>query len=112
MNQILCKKQQIDNIAYLDADYRKVEVYSYGQELAHLTMDEKQILGQTLTTFPTLVRRGLGMLNTKPVKLEFIDGAKLYHARSLPVPQLLEATIKKEFKRLKYTDVFNRSADS
>jgi hypothetical protein len=27
---------------------------------------------------------GLGMLNIKPVKLEIIDGAKPYHARSFP----------------------------
>jgi hypothetical protein len=68
----------------LDADYRKVEVDPYVQELAHLahlTKDEKQVLGETLKKFPTLFRGGLGMLNIKPVKLEFIDGAKPYHAR-------------------------------
>jgi hypothetical protein len=29
----------------LDADYRKVEVDPYVQDLAHLTEDEKQVLG-------------------------------------------------------------------
>jgi hypothetical protein len=38
----------------LDADYRKVEVDPFVQELKHLTMDEKQTLGQTLKKFPTL----------------------------------------------------------
>jgi hypothetical protein len=53
----------------LDADYRKVEVYPFVEELKHLTMDEKQILGQTLKKFPTLFGGGLGMLNIKPVRL-------------------------------------------
>jgi hypothetical protein len=52
------------------------------------------------------------MLNIKPVKLELIDGAKPYHARSFPVSQSLEATTKTEMKRLTDIDVFNRSSDS
>jgi hypothetical protein len=60
----------------LDADYRKVEVDPYVQELAHLTKEEKQVLGETLKKFPTLFGGGLGILNIKPVKLELIDGAK------------------------------------
>jgi hypothetical protein len=60
----------------LDADYRNVEVDPYVQELAHLTKEEKQVLGETLKKFPTLFGGGLGMLNIKPVKLELIDGAK------------------------------------
>jgi hypothetical protein len=78
----------------LDADYHKIEVDPYVQELAHLTKDEKQVLGETLKKFPTLFGGGLGMLNIKPVELELIDGAKPYHARPFPVPQSLEATTK------------------
>jgi hypothetical protein len=65
MNQIFCKKKH----RILDADYRKVEVNPYVQELAHLTKDEKQALGETLKKFPTSFGGGLGMLNIKPVKL-------------------------------------------
>jgi hypothetical protein len=83
----------------LDADYRKVEVDPFVQELEHLTEDEKQ-LGKTLKKFPTLFGGGLGMLNIKPVRLELIDGAKPYHASSFPVPQSLEVTTKNEMKRL------------
>jgi hypothetical protein len=53
----------------LDADYRKVEVYPFVEEVKHLTMDEKQILGNTLKKFPTLFGGGLGMLNIKSVRL-------------------------------------------
>jgi hypothetical protein len=53
-------------------------------------------MGETLKKFPTLFVGGLGMLNSKPVKLELIYGAKPFHARQLPVPQLLEANTKKE----------------
>jgi hypothetical protein len=68
-------------------------------------------VGETLKKFPTLFGGGFGMLNIKPVKLELIDGAKPYHARTLPVPKSLEATTKKEVKRLTDIDVFNRSSD-
>jgi hypothetical protein len=96
----------------LDADYRKVEVDPFVEELNHLLMDEKQILGNTLKKFPTLFVGGLGMLNIKPVKLELIDGTKPHHARPFPVPQSLEATTKTEMKRLTDIDVFNRSSYS
>jgi hypothetical protein len=82
------------------------------QELAHLTKDEKQVLGETLKKFPTLFGGGLEMLNIKPVRLELVDGAKPYHAISFPIPQSLEATTKKEAKRLKDIDVIKRSSDS
>jgi hypothetical protein len=82
------------------------------EELEHLTMDEKQILGQTLKKFPTLFGGGLGMLNIKPVRLKLVDGSKPYHTRPFPVPQYLEATTKTEMKRLTDIDVFNRNSDS
>jgi hypothetical protein len=53
----------------LDADYRTGEVDHYVQELAHLTKEEKQVLGETLKKCATLFGGGLGMLNIKPVKL-------------------------------------------
>jgi hypothetical protein len=43
----------------LDADYRKVEVYPFVQELKPIKVDEKRILGTTLKTFPTLFGGGL-----------------------------------------------------
>jgi hypothetical protein len=73
---------------------------------------KNQILGKTLKKIPTLFGGGLGMLHTKPVRLELIDGAKPYHEIPFPVPQSLEATTKTEMKRLTYIDVFNRSSDS
>jgi hypothetical protein len=57
----------------LDADYCKVEVDPFVEELKHLTMDEKQILGQTLKKFPTLFGGGPGMLNIKPVRKDRIN---------------------------------------
>jgi hypothetical protein len=37
---------------------------------------------------------------------------QIYHARPFPVPQLSEATTKKEAERLIDIDIFNRSSDS
>jgi hypothetical protein len=108
---ILQEAEKIQN-HILYADYRKVDVDPFVQELEHLTKDEKQILGKTLKKFPTLFGGGLGMLNIKPVRLELIDGANPYHARPFPVPQSLEATTKTEMKRLTDIDIFNRSSDS
>jgi hypothetical protein len=68
------------------------------QEVAHLTKDEKQVVGDTLKKYAIFFCGGIGMLNIKPVKLYLIDGAKPYHARPFPVQQSLEATTKKEVK--------------
>jgi hypothetical protein len=69
-------------------------------------------MGETLKSFPTLLGGGLVMLNIKPVKLELIDGEETYHARPFRVPQSLDGTTKKYFKRLTDTEVFNRCSDS
>jgi hypothetical protein len=58
----------------LDADYHKVEVDPFVEELKHLTMYETQILGETLKELPTLFGGGLGMLNIKSVRLELMMG--------------------------------------
>jgi hypothetical protein len=81
----------------LDADYRKVKVDPFVQELEHLTKDGKK-LGKTLNKFPTLFGGGLRMLDIKPVRLELIDGENHYHARPFPVPQSLEANKEKELR--------------
>jgi hypothetical protein len=60
--------QEAEKNHILDADYRKVEVDQFIQELKHLTMDEKQILSKTQKKFPTLFGGGLGMLNIKPIR--------------------------------------------
>jgi hypothetical protein len=65
---ILQEAEKIHN-RILDAYYRKVEVDPFVQEIKHLTMDEKQILGKTLKKFPTVFGGGLAMLNIKPVRL-------------------------------------------
>jgi hypothetical protein len=96
----------------LDADYRKVEVDPFVQELEHLAKNDKQTLGKTLKKIPTFFGGGLGMLNITPVRLYFICGANTYHARPFTVPQSLEATTKTEMKRLSDTYVFNRRSDS
>jgi hypothetical protein len=80
MDQIFCKKQNRDRNRIQDADYRKVEVDPFVQELEHLTKDEKQTLGRTLKKFPTFFGGGLG--------------AKRNHARPFTIPQSLEATKK------------------
>jgi hypothetical protein len=57
---ILQEAEKIQN-HILDADYRKIEVDTFVQELAHLTEDEKQVLGKTLKKLPTLFGGGLNL---------------------------------------------------
>jgi hypothetical protein len=55
-------------------------------------------LVKTLKNFPTLFGGGLGMLNIKPVRLEWIDGAKPYYTIPFALPQSLKVTIKRKLK--------------
>ena len=47
----------------LDADYSKVDTKKYVKTLKYLTVDKKQMLGETLDKFPMVLGRGLGQLN-------------------------------------------------
>ena len=96
----------------LDADYSKIEIDPFVQELNHLTPDQRQLLAQTLKKFPTLFSGGLGELKIPPISLELVEGAKPYHAKPFPIPKSLEHTTKTEMTRLTGIKVFDKNPDS
>lgn len=96
----------------LDADYSKVDVEGYVNELDQLNDKEKLLLIKTLSQFDELFSGGLGTLNVKPVHLELVEGAKPYHSKPFPIPKSLERTTKVEMERLTDIDVFEKNHDS
>jgi hypothetical protein len=85
----ITKEEEERHERILDADYTKVEVDIYVQELKHLSKDEKHKLAQNLKQFTSLFGGGMGVLNIKPINLDLIDGGKPYHAKPFPVPHFL-----------------------
>ena len=96
----------------LDANYSKVDIDPFVNELQHLNTTEQQQLATLLKKFPVLFGGGLGLLNIPPISLELINGAKPYHAKPFPVPHSLEQTTKKEINRLTSIGVFEKNYDS
>ena len=97
----------------LDADYSKVDLEAYIEELKHLNKEERSLLQKVLSSHPTLFGGGLGQLNINPIHLELTDGAKPYHARrAFPIPQAYKATTKKEMDRLVSIGVLEKNSDS
>ena len=96
----------------LDADYSKVDINSYVQELENLTPEQRDALGHTLKKFPILFGCRLGTLNIPPIDLELKEGAKPYHAHLFPIPQCYERTTKVEIDRLTKIGVLNNNYDS
>ena len=66
----------------LDADYSKVDMHEYVEELTHLSTTEKKSLNHVLQSHPTLFGGGLGELDIKPVSLEVKEEAVPYHAKA------------------------------
>ena len=96
----------------LDADYSKVDLSEFVQELKHLSPSEQIQLKNTLERHKPLFQGGLGVLQVKPVHLELQDGAVPYHARAFPVPKSLEAATRKEIDRLTDLNVLKKSHES
>jgi len=96
----------------LDANYSKVDINEYVDNLRHLNTQEKRLLKETLNSHKNLFQGGLGTLNIKPIHLELIDNAKPYHAKAFPIPQSLEKTTKVEMERLRGIGVFEKTYDS
>ena len=96
----------------LDANYSKVDVHEYVEELTHLSIPEKKSLKHILQSHPTLFGGGLGELDIPPVSLEVKEGAVPYHARAYPVPYAYEEAAKTEVKRLCSIGVLEKNHDS
>ena len=65
-----------------------------------------------LLDFESLFDGTLGDWNRPPVSIEMKDGAKPYHGRPYPIPQIHKATLMKEIDRLMGIGVLKRQSSS
>jgi hypothetical protein len=65
-----------------------------------------------LLDYEALFDGTLGDWNRPPVSIEMKDGAKPYHGRSHPIPQIHKATLMKEINRLMGIGVLKRQSSS
>ena len=84
-------------IGILDAKYDKADLPEIVRtSCPHLTPSERDMLLSLLLDYESLFDGTLGDWNRPPVSIELKDGAKPYHGRSYPIPQIHKATLMKE----------------
>lgn len=96
----------------LDAHYEKADISATVDDITHLTNAEKSQLKSLLFKYESLFDGTLGNWNTPPVDFELKDGAKPFHARAYPIPQVHEATLRKDVERLCKLGVLRKCNDS
>jgi hypothetical protein len=74
----------------------------------HLTPSQRDKLLSLLLDFESLFDGTLGDWNRPPVSIELKDGAKPYHGRPYPIPQIHKTTLMKEIDRLMGIGVLKR----
>jgi len=96
-------------IEILDAKYDKANLPAIVRDnCAHLTPLQREKLLSLLLDFESLFDGTLGDWNRPPVSIELKEGAKPYHGRPYPIPQIHKATLMKEINRL--VDMSNEEA--
>ena len=96
----------------LDANYKKADLDEVVRNIPHLTEEQKSQVLSLLYKHQSLFEGKLGLWNTPPVSLELEENAKPFHARAFPIPQIHEATIRKECERLCKEGVLEKDSNS
>ena len=96
----------------LDAHYEKADLEKVVSEQGHLSQLEQKLLLKLLRDFEELFDGTLGEWRTKPVSLELKAGAKPYHAKAFPIPQIHELPTKKECERMCKIGVLRKANES
>jgi hypothetical protein len=88
-------------IEILDAKYDKANLPAIVRDnCSNLTPLQQEKLLSLLLDFESLFDDTLGDWNRPPVSIELKEGAKPYHGRPYPIPQIHKATLMKEINRL------------
>ena len=95
----------------LDSNYKKADLEEVVKNIPHLT-DEQKSQVTILYQFEPLFEGRLGLWDTPPISLELEEGSKPFHARAYPIPQIHEATVRKECDRLCKEGVLEKDSDS
>ena len=96
----------------LDSDYKKADLGAFVRNIPHLTEEQKTQVRKILYQYESLFEGRLGLWDTPPITLELEEGAKPYHARAFPIPQIHEATVRKEVERLCKEGVLEKDSNS
>jgi len=100
-------------IGILDAKYDKADLPEIVRtSCPHLMPSEQEMLLSLLLDYESLFDGTLGDWNRPPVSIELKDGAKPYHGRPYPIPQIHKATLMKEINRLVGIGVLKRQTSS
>jgi hypothetical protein len=100
-------------IEILDAKYDKSNIPEIVKDTnPHLEPSQRDMLLSLLLDFESLFDGTLGDWNRPPVSIEMKDGAKPYHGRPYPIPQIHKATLMKEIDRLMVIGVLKRQSSS
>ena len=88
-------------VEILDANYEKADLQAVVDAAGpHLSLHDKNKLLELLKEFEELFDGTLGDWKTEPVSFELKEGAKPYHGRPYPVPNIRKQTTIKELHRL------------
>ena len=96
----------------LDSDYKKADLDDVVRNIPHLTEEQKSQVRTVLYRYESLFEGRLGLWDTPPISLELEKDAKPFHARAFPIPQIHEATVRKECDRLCKEGVLEKDSDS
>ena len=100
-------------VKILDAKYEKADLPTVVEEnCSHLTDSERSTLLVLLQKYEELFDGTLGEWDTDPVHLELKKGSTPFRGRPFPVPQIHEATLKREVERLCSLGVIEKQRDS
>ncbi len=78
----------------------------------HLKPSQQEKLLSLLLNYESLFDGTLGDWNRPSVSVEMKEGAKPYHGRPYPIPQIHKATLMKEINRLESIGVLKRQSSS
>jgi len=100
-------------IKILDARYYKANLPAIVRDnCSHLTPLQREKLLSLLLEYESLFDGTLGDWNRPPVSIELMEGAKPYHGRPNPIPQIHKATLMKEINKLVDIGVMKRQSSS
>jgi hypothetical protein len=100
-------------IEILDAKYDKANLQEIVKDnCSHLEPSQQEKLLSLLLDYETLFDGTLGDWNRPPISVEMKEGAKPYHGRPYPIPQIHKATLIKEINRLESIGVLKRQSSS
>ena len=100
-------------VKILDAKYEKADLPTVVEDnCSHLTDSERSSLLVLLQKYEELFDGTLGEWDTDPVHLELKKDSTPFRGRPFPVPQIHEATLKREVERLCSLGVIEKQRDS